>query len=117
MFKKGDKKTLKPVKSQGTERRATLSNYTKRTLGSGNLRAAVRVPPDEDRDEWVRVFWETRVEKLEMIELEDVAALTGFKLYRLRPTRWTSVRDALSFGRLLSQEATTNAFLQPLRRQ
>mmetsp|Transcript_185 Transcript_185/g.629 ORF Transcript_185/g.629 Transcript_185/m.629 type:complete len:218 (+) Transcript_185:70-723(+) len=53
MFKRNDKKTLKPVKSQQTDRRATLSNHTKRTLGSGNLRAAVAVPEGEERNEWI----------------------------------------------------------------
>mmetsp|Transcript_5911 Transcript_5911/g.10565 ORF Transcript_5911/g.10565 Transcript_5911/m.10565 type:complete len:217 (+) Transcript_5911:103-753(+) len=53
MFKKGDKKTFKVLKNQQTERRATLSNHTKRTLGSGNLRLAVKVPDDEDRNEWI----------------------------------------------------------------
>jgi hypothetical protein len=38
-----------------TDRRATLSNHTKRTLGSGNLRAAVKVPDGEDRNEWIAV--------------------------------------------------------------
>mmetsp|Transcript_16465 Transcript_16465/g.28746 ORF Transcript_16465/g.28746 Transcript_16465/m.28746 type:complete len:223 (+) Transcript_16465:40-708(+) len=54
LFKKSTgKSTLKPVKSQATDRRATLSNYTKRTLGSGNLRAAVKVPEGEDVNEWI----------------------------------------------------------------
>ncbi len=38
-----------------TDRRATLSSHTKRTLGSGNLRAAVKVPDGEDRNEWIAV--------------------------------------------------------------
>lgn len=35
------------------KRRVTLSQYTKRTLGSGNLRQAVCLPPSEDENEWV----------------------------------------------------------------
>jgi len=45
--------TLKPVKKHANEKRATLSKHTKRTLGSGNLRAAVGLPPDEDYNEWL----------------------------------------------------------------
>jgi MOB kinase activator 1 len=45
--------TLRPVKKHGNERRSTLSKHTKRTLGSGNLRAAVALPPNEDRNEWL----------------------------------------------------------------
>jgi len=48
-----DTATLKPVKEQPTERRKTLSAYTKRTLGSGNLRAAVKCPDDEEKEEWI----------------------------------------------------------------
>ena len=50
-----DQKTLRPVKSHGTLKRTTLSQLTKRTLGSGNLRAAVRLPHNEDLNEWVAV--------------------------------------------------------------
>jgi MOB kinase activator 1 len=45
--------TLRPVKKHGNEKRATLSNHTKRTLGSGNLRAAVALPKNEDKNEWI----------------------------------------------------------------
>ncbi|CAK9008401.1 MOB kinase activator 1B (Mob1 homolog 1A) (Mps one binder kinase activator-like 1A) [Durusdinium trenchii] len=53
MVKRGENKTLKPVKSHGTLKRSTLSKLTKRTLGSGNLRAAVALPANEDVDEWM----------------------------------------------------------------
>jgi MOB kinase activator 1 len=45
--------SLRPVKKHGNERRQTLSQHTKRTLGSGNLRAVVRCPPNEDKNEWI----------------------------------------------------------------
>jgi hypothetical protein len=50
-----DNKTLRPVKSHGTLKRTTLSQLTKRTLGSGNLRAAVKLPHNEDLNEWIAV--------------------------------------------------------------
>mmetsp|Transcript_14161 Transcript_14161/g.45392 ORF Transcript_14161/g.45392 Transcript_14161/m.45392 type:complete len:223 (+) Transcript_14161:298-966(+) len=53
MLSRGEKKTLKPVKQHSTLKRSTLSKLTKRTLGSGNLRAAVRLPDDEDLFEWI----------------------------------------------------------------
>lgn len=34
-------------------KRGTLSAYTKRTLGSGNLRATVALPENEDKNEWL----------------------------------------------------------------
>jgi len=40
---KKDKGTILEVK-QSTSKRNTLSQYTKRTLGSGNMRAAVALP-------------------------------------------------------------------------
>ena len=36
-----------------TSKRNTLSQYTKRTLGSGNLRAAVALPENEEKNEWL----------------------------------------------------------------
>lgn len=53
MMKAWQKKTLKPVKSHGSARREKLSKQTKRTLGSGNLRAVVRTPEGEDVNEWI----------------------------------------------------------------
>jgi MOB kinase activator 1 len=34
-------------------KRNTLSAYTKRTLGTGNLRSAVTLPENEDLNEWL----------------------------------------------------------------
>ena len=45
--------TLRPVKKHANEKRSTLSKHTKKTLGSGNLRAAVQLPPNEDENEWI----------------------------------------------------------------
>jgi len=53
MMKRGEKKTLKPVKAHNTLKRKTLSQLTKRTLGSGNLRAAVALPEGEELHEWI----------------------------------------------------------------
>lgn len=47
------KSTLRPVKKHATSKRSTLSQYTKRTLGSGNLRAAVTLPDNEEATEWL----------------------------------------------------------------
>lgn len=44
---------VRPTKSHGSEKRMTLSKHTKRTLGSGNLREAVVLPPNEDKNEWI----------------------------------------------------------------
>jgi len=50
---RNNKSTLRPVKKHATSKRSTLSAYTKRTLGSGNLRAAVTLPDNEDENEWL----------------------------------------------------------------
>ncbi len=52
-LKSRNKNTLRPVKKHGTAKRNTLSQYTKRTLGSGNLRAAVKLPENENKNEWL----------------------------------------------------------------
>jgi len=44
---------LRPVKKHATAKRSTLSAYTRRTLGSGNLRAAVTLPENEEENEWL----------------------------------------------------------------
>lgn len=41
------------VAGKQSSKRNTLSAYTKRTLGSGNLRSAVTLPANEDRSEWL----------------------------------------------------------------
>lgn len=46
------KGTILEVK-QTSAKRNTLSAYTKRTLGSGNLRSAVMLPENEDKSEWL----------------------------------------------------------------
>lgn len=51
-----NQKTFKPQKShdKGTKRH-NLHKQAKATLGSGNLRAAVKLPPGEDINEWLAV--------------------------------------------------------------
>ncbi|GBG26903.1 MOB kinase activator 1A [Hondaea fermentalgiana] len=53
LLERGEKKTFKPIKNHGTLKRQTLSKLTKRTLGSGNLRAAVECPEDDTLDDWL----------------------------------------------------------------
>ena len=53
LVKSGEKKTLKAVKKHGTAKRKTLSDYTRRTLGSGNMCEAVRLPPHENMNDWL----------------------------------------------------------------
>uniref|UniRef100_A0A7S2W3I1 Uncharacterized protein n=1 Tax=Mucochytrium quahogii TaxID=96639 RepID=A0A7S2W3I1_9STRA len=52
-LKSRNRNTLRPVKKHATAKRSTLSQYTKRTLGSGNLRAAVTLPDNEEQNEWL----------------------------------------------------------------
>ena len=52
-FGRGNKNTLRPVKKHATIKRSTLSDYCRRTLGSGNLKAAVTLPAHEDMNEWL----------------------------------------------------------------
>ena len=51
----GDKHaTFKPVKTHASgSKREGYSHYTRKTLGSGNLRTAVALPPGEDVNEWL----------------------------------------------------------------
>jgi len=53
---RNNKKTFKQVKShkQGSKR-DELSQYTLKTLGSGNMRGAVGLPQGEDEHEWLAV--------------------------------------------------------------
>lgn len=44
---------VRPVKKHGNEKRSTLSTFSRKTLGSGNLRAAVKLPQNEDENEWI----------------------------------------------------------------
>jgi MOB kinase activator 1 len=51
-------KTFKPLKSHGggnNGKRQKLSEYAKATLGSGNMRNAVVLPPSEELNEWLAV--------------------------------------------------------------
>lgn len=52
-----DKKgTFKPVKHHASgSKREMFSAMTTKTLGSGNMRGAVVVPPGEDLNEWLAV--------------------------------------------------------------
>ena len=46
--------TFKPVKLHAAgSKRENHSNFTRKTLGSGNMRAAVALPPGEDLNEWL----------------------------------------------------------------
>ena len=53
MFSDGKTGTLKPTKKHATLKRNTLSALTKRTLGGGNLVQAVKLPPDEEKNDWL----------------------------------------------------------------
>jgi hypothetical protein len=44
--------TFKNFKPQNNAKQAGYSDYTSRTLGSGNLRLAVALPVGEDLNEW-----------------------------------------------------------------
>lgn len=55
LFGRGDKnKTFKPLKphARGDKQKA-LHQYAKATLGSGDVRSAVALPPGESEDEWI----------------------------------------------------------------
>jgi MOB kinase activator 1 len=52
----GKKSTFKPVKAhQAGSKRDELHQYTRKTLGSGNMRMAVALPEGEDLNEWMAV--------------------------------------------------------------
>lgn len=53
MKAKGNTGSLKPTKKHATLKRDTLSALTKRTLGTGNLVAAVKLPEDEEKNDWL----------------------------------------------------------------
>jgi len=53
LFADGKQKTLKSTRTHNSMKRATLSDYTKKTLGSGNLKKAVMLPPEEHIHEWL----------------------------------------------------------------
>ena len=54
LFSGNKKATFKPVKLHAAgSKRELHSAYTRKTLGSGNLRAAVALPPGEDANEWL----------------------------------------------------------------
>lgn len=56
-FSRGNKnKTFKPVKlPPKNANKQQLSVYAKATLGSGNMKSAVALPPKEDLNEWLSV--------------------------------------------------------------
>mmetsp|Transcript_11491 Transcript_11491/g.11874 ORF Transcript_11491/g.11874 Transcript_11491/m.11874 type:complete len:221 (-) Transcript_11491:89-751(-) len=49
----GKKSTFKPVKTHKNSKQQGYHDYTMRTLGSGNMRSAVALPPGEDQNEWL----------------------------------------------------------------
>jgi MOB kinase activator 1 len=53
MFQKRDRATLKETKPHSNEKRGTLSKMTQRTLGGGNMKAAVLLPQGEDINDWI----------------------------------------------------------------
>ncbi|OIV98362.1 hypothetical protein TanjilG_16689 [Lupinus angustifolius] len=50
-----NQKTFRPKKSSPGSKGAQLKNHIDATLGSGNLREAVKLPPGEDINEWLAV--------------------------------------------------------------
>ena len=52
---KSGEKTFKPKKHVEGSKQAELKKYAEATLGSGNLRMAVKLPEGEDLNEWVAV--------------------------------------------------------------
>jgi MOB kinase activator 1 len=55
LFGFSSNKTFKPKKGQATGRREELHKYAQATLGSGDMRAAVALPPATDENEWLAV--------------------------------------------------------------
>lgn len=55
LFSGNKNNTFKPVKAHKNSRRENLHNLTMRTLGSGNMRSTVSLPPGEDLNEWIAV--------------------------------------------------------------
>jgi MOB kinase activator 1 len=53
MTKGGKVNTLKAVKKHGTGTRSAMSMKMRRTLGSGDLRQAVKLPKGEDMNDWL----------------------------------------------------------------
>jgi len=53
MFKQN--KTFKPVKNHPNQNSIKLSQHAKETLGSGNMRAAVKLPQGEEINDWLAV--------------------------------------------------------------
>eukprot|EP01031_Cornospumella_fuschlensis_P029562 gene29562-35681_t len=49
----GNKGTCKPVKHAPGSKREEFSAYTMKTLGSGDLLGAVKLPEGEDYNEWL----------------------------------------------------------------
>jgi len=45
--------TFKPLKNHKSPKQEAIHENTKKTLGSGNMREVVRLPPGEDRNEWL----------------------------------------------------------------
>lgn len=54
LFGNNKHNTFKPVKHHATgSKREAHSSYTRKTLGSGNMRVAVALPPGEELNEWL----------------------------------------------------------------
>lgn len=51
---KGKKNSFKPTKHHAEGSKGeNMSAYTKKSLGLGNMREAVELPPGEDKNEWL----------------------------------------------------------------
>jgi hypothetical protein len=55
LFGLGGHKTFKPLKGHRSDGRRALADRAHATLGSGDVRAAVALPPGEDENEWLAV--------------------------------------------------------------
>lgn len=82
----GKKETFRPVKNhQPGSKREQYSNFTLKTLGSGDIRGAVKLPPGEDLNEWIAANTVDFFNELSLIwgiitdiGLESVPAGAGF---------------------------------------
>eukprot|EP01041_Mallomonas_annulata_P013700 gene13700-29126_t len=50
---KSSSSTFKPVKNHKSSKQEAIHENTKKTLGSGNMRAVVKLPAGEDENEWL----------------------------------------------------------------
>jgi hypothetical protein len=80
----GNKGTFKPKKPKNIAKGTKgydLHKHAKATLGSGNLKAAVQLPPEEDANEWLAVNSEEFTANVEGL-------LTGFSCRLLQSNQF-----------------------------